>query len=819
MNARTKSDPEDRFRRPGVWTRFRLQWRLHLTQVESSYESLYEACQLAMLRFRRLKLRSVFFGIYEPDHEGRLVDHGGNRYHYRHVSVAVKNVFEELAALRMAGRRRLTEFRGDLEGSMAYHCFYTRDQLPYRVTDPDLMDRYVIHSLDLENRSNNLWMKRLFVFLCGGKLKRLARLMRWLNGARMFYTVEVRDTDPYEQIRHSFVSRRIGLIMFVSRRTDLTAGDFAPVVRHLKQIFYDSHLIRSHARAALQTADQLFLSLINLMPLAHIVHDFYEILYINPRGLELLGAREVAELNRVPLIEHIAPADRDRVLRHWEKLKASPAGTNVPLEDERFLRLDGTSFEVEVTAVKLDYFGKPALQVVFNDITERRTMEREREKSRLYDSLTGLPNRSLFLDRLEQAIVRRRERTASGEELIAVLAIDINGFRQINETFSFDVGDELLRQIATRMQSFMLPAYTLSRLTGDKFALFLSGIHSSGQAVFFTEGLMDIFRLQPFLLNGEEVPVSFNAGLTFCPMDGDSASELLSHCETALSRSRQHRRRLELYDHEMNTRTTGLLRLERELMQAIDAHEFRLHFQPQINRRSGQIEGIEALIRWQHPVRGLILPGEFIEVAEQRGLIIEIGEWVLREACKAAVRLHQEGHPDLSLSVNITPRQLTAPGFVRMVLDLLHDTEMSPRNLTLELIEREILEEDPTARNAMEQLCESGIRFHVDDFGTGHTAITYLRAFPIDAIKVDRSFVQDLERHGRLIQALVAFASNLGLKVIVEGVETEEQIEFLDRLDCHSYQGYFFARPLDFGQLEQFLKGQAQKGARSRTRT
>ncbi len=822
---------------PGFWQRMRRQWRACVSHVEPRYESLYFECQRIIQEYPELKLRSIFFGVYEENPNGPFTDDRGRRSQYRHLAVAVKWFWQERAALLMTGRRHLAEIDGAQPGSMAYDCI-TKSGLAaapdydgyLAVRDPAELNAYVERSLDLRGYadSGRRVFRDLAYVLCGRSYERLSALLRRINRANAFHTVEIRDTDLFQELGRSLGgSQLIGLMMFVSARTDVSREEIEAVALPLRRLFYDAHLMRTRAREALRVSDDIFLNLTKLLPLPQLVHDGQRILYMNPRGLEFFGVKTVEELNADRrVLEYVHPAYRARVQVRMRSLLNDPMGRILPLREEQFLRIDGSTADVEVAAAKVNWFGHDAIQVVFSDIGERKRVEEERERSRLYDSLTGLANRSLFLDRLDQAVARaaRRPEVAAMDTatnvggMIATLYIDIDNFREINDLFRFPAGDELLRAIADRMQQFVPQAFTLSRLSGDKFGVFLPGIHDTAQAVFFAEGLQDLFRLKPFEVGGEEIPVTFSAGLAFYPMDGRSAGELLSHAEIALARAKLHKNHVQLFNAEMNRRTARLFETEKALIRAMGRGDedgespdgrFVLYYQPQIDVEDRTVRGVEALIRWMHPVHGLIPPGEFIDLAEERGLILEIGEWVLEEACRCLQAAGETAHPPVELSVNVTPRQLVHPDFAAMVQRIVRRTGFDAGRLKLEIVERGIVGDDDAAPvlRVMRELTAVGIRFHVDDFGVGGAALTYVRRFPIDTIKIDRSFVENINEDERIVRGLVAFAENLGFDVIVEGVETDEQLEFFRSLGCRYYQGYLFAKPMVAEECEKFVMG------------
>lgn len=788
-------------------TRLYRQFRLHFAGVESRYDSLYLACLDAIRTQRQLRLRSIFFGVYEEDHEGPLQEVEGRRLRYAHIAVAVRGWFEDLLARRMAGFSRIAEMPGDHPGSMA-DVFLQRSAAAewLRFTDESEMDDLVVQSLALGDAPRPGqrvgWLRRIALFSHARNPRRLARRLRKINGARTFLTLAVRDSDPQLEIAVERRARLIGLIMFVSERSDLDAAEVEAAAAPLRALFYDAHLMRLRAREALRASDRIFRALVEMMPFAHVLHDGRKLLYANPRALELFGASSVDQLNQRSLLDYVHADYRSLAQARMTELLEGEEGASVPPREMRFLRLDGRGFEVETYGVRIDYFGRPAVELLVLDITERKRIEDEREKRRLYDALTGLPNQTLFLDRLEMELHRRRDGQIPGR--IAVIQLDLDDFAEINERYSFSAGDLVMQQSAARITVQLGGGEQTARLAGDSFALYLE-VADIQQALVFTQGLQDIFRLQPALVGADEIPLSFSAGISFYPEDGAEAQQLLFNSELALQSRPRAANALMVYRPELSAERSSTLEINRRMLQALSSRELEFHYQPQVDLNSGRVVGVEALLRWRRADGQIVGPTEFILAAEERGLIVDIGEWALQAACEQAVLWREQGL-EIVVAVNIAPAQLEAPGFPELVEDTLKRSGLRSQDLCLEIVERGILSDHESVRQAMERLQRTGVRFHIDDFGVGKSALAYLRRFPVEAIKIDRSFTLEFDRQAQFIRALVAFAHNLDLNVIVEGVETEAQAAFFRALSCSCMQGYLFARPMPAEAIADFCR-------------
>lgn len=433
------------------------------------------------------------------------------------------------------------------------------------------------------------------------------------------------------------------------------------------------------------------------------------------------------------------------------------------------------------------------------EISDRQRIEDQLVHSAFHDKLTGLPNRALFMDRLEHAIERTKRRE---DYLFAVLFLDLDRFKVVNDSLGHMVGDQLLLAIASRIKACLRSSDTVARLGGDEFTILLEDINDVSDAKRLANRIQEELML-PFNLSGHEVFTTASIGIALSATGYDLPEQLLRDADTALYRAKARGKACyEVFDKAMHACAIALLQLENDLWRAIERQEFRIHYQPIISLKSGKINGFEALVRWQHPDRGLIYPIEFIPMAEETGLIIPIGWWVLREACRQ-IHLWQEqfpASPPLTISVNISSKQFSQHDLSAQIEQMLQEINLDPRTLKLELTESAIMANAESANVMLSQLRHLGVQLYMDDFGTGYSSLSYLHRFPIDTLKIDRSFVSRRsvdDENSEIVRTIITLAHNLRIHVSAEGVETTEQLDLLRALKCEYAQGYFFSKPLD----------------------
>jgi diguanylate cyclase (GGDEF)-like protein/PAS domain S-box-containing protein len=526
-------------------------------------------------------------------------------------------------------------------------------------------------------------------------------------------------------------------------------------------------------------------------------------LSVNKALCNLVGYSE-DELLALDLQKVTHPEDLDSMLADTYRIALGITVTQTC--ERRFIHKDGKEVwsVVSMSSVQ-DENGLPLhfiLQV--QDITERKQAEKQLQHAAFYDSLTSLPNRARFIENLEDALYRSR---TLPNHLVAVLFLDLDRFKNINDSLGHVVGDQLLQAVAGRLQYCVRTADTVSRFGGDEFAVLLDGIGSFLEAMEIAARILkEIGR--PYRLSGYDVATSASVGITLSTIGYSNTEEFLRDADTAMYRAKeQGKGRFEIFDKYMHARAMTRLKLENDLRYALEREELAVYYQPIVNLKSGTLSGFEALIRWEHPERGIISPSEFIPVAEDTDLIIPIGQWVLREACRQ-VRKWQLAFPfesPLTVSVNLSGKQFKQPDLVESIKQILYQTEMPAECLRLEITETVIMENAEEATTMLRQLRSVGVQLSIDDFGTGYSSLSYLHRFPVNVLKIDRSFVSrmsvDQESLG-IVETVIALASKLKMEVVAEGIETGEQSHVLRDLDCKYGQGYLYSKPLDRHDIE-----------------
>ncbi|WP_447972090.1 putative bifunctional diguanylate cyclase/phosphodiesterase [Nitrospira sp. Kam-Ns4a] len=440
------------------------------------------------------------------------------------------------------------------------------------------------------------------------------------------------------------------------------------------------------------------------------------------------------------------------------------------------------------------------------EIAERKRAEECLNSLAHYDPLTGLPNRRLFAELLSQSLARARR---AGHNL-ALLFLDLDRFKLINDTLGHTVGDQLLKAVAGRLTAALRASDIVSRLGGDEFTIILEDVGTSEDVARIAQKLLDALAL-PYPLSGHEVFTGGSIGIAMFPADSADRDGLINSADIAMYAAKEHGGAFQFYSADMNVRAFERLTLETGLRYALARGEFQLFYQPLVDFRSGAIVGVEALLRWRHPERGLLSPDTFIALAEETGLIIPIGEWVLRTACRQARIWQQEGFT-LRMAVNLSRRQLQQKNLVETVARILKDTELDPRALELELTESQLIQDADRAIPMLKALHRMGIRISIDDFGSEYSSLGYLKRLPITTLKIDESFVRDIVTNGSdasIARAIITLAHCLNLNVIAEGVETEGQAALLRSQHCNEMQGYYFSRPVDGETFRALLRERA----------
>lgn len=446
------------------------------------------------------------------------------------------------------------------------------------------------------------------------------------------------------------------------------------------------------------------------------------------------------------------------------------------------------------------------------DITALKQANRQMENLALFDSLTGLANRRLFIDRLHQSILNARRHNS----VAALFFLDLDQFKRINDTLGHHAGDELLLTVAERLKTCVRKQDTVARLGGDEFTILLNNIADTDKIAGIAKQILKALK-EPVKLGKHEVIVSTSIGITLAPTDSTCSETLMKNADLALYMAKENGRDgYYFFTEDLNIRANRLLHIENELRTAIQNGDFHLHYQPQINLKTGEISSVEALIRWKHPEKGDIPPSEFISIAEDTGLIVPIGEWVLRNACSQIKALQELTGKELRVAVNLSPRQFNDPKLESIVADALAYSDLPANNLEIEVTESMLMHDIDTVIGQLNKIKSTGSTITIDDFGSGYSSLSYLKSLPVDILKVDQEFVTDIPddlNAMEIASAVIAVAHKLNLKVIAEGVENIDQRDFLVINKCDYAQGYFFSKPLSFEELSSFFINHARKSA------
>ncbi len=567
---------------------------------------------------------------------------------------------------------------------------------------------------------------------------------------------------------------------------------------------------RQAAEAALKASQEKFAKAFHSSPDAITIteRDSGRYIEVNEGFCRLTGYRpeEVIGKNALDLNVWAYPEERERMV---ELVRSEGRAYHLEMHGQH---RDGSIRLVEVSVEPIELNNAPCLLLNARDISELKEAQAQVRHLAYHDPLTNLPNRALLMDRLTQQIALLKRHNLHG----ALLFLDLDHFKHINDSLGHPVGDAVLKMVTARLEASVRLEDTVARLGGDEFVVLISGLEGSRTEVNrqvrqVAEKLRGLLA-EPMLLDGHRLQVTPSIGIALVPAHGDNPTDLLKRADIALYRAKDSgRNTTQVFRRSMQEAASERLRLESDLRLALARGEFELYFQPQVDARDGSVIGSEALLRWSHPTLGPQSPAQFIQVLEESGLILEVGAWVLSEACHAASRMMRDGlvgRDAFQLCVNISPRQFRQNDFVERVERCLEQSQLPPSMLKLEITEGIVIHNLDDTIAKMLRLKKLGLSFAMDDFGTGYSSLTYLKRLPVDVLKIDQSFVRDATsdpNDAEIVRAIVAMARSLNLEVIAEGVEQQEQLEFLMQQGCHQYQGYLFSRPVPLQEFHQLL--------------
>lgn len=547
-----------------------------------------------------------------------------------------------------------------------------------------------------------------------------------------------------------------------------------------------------------QESEGRYRSLVEMSPDLIAVYSRGKLDYINEAGCKLFKAESQEELIGQP-ISKLIPADILAQIKNRELTIDENFEEKLWFEFKA-VQLDGKEIDVEMSAMPILYEGRMAEQIVGRDLTQRKKAEKTIKYMAYYDVLTGLPNRNMVRKHLNNALKK------GGQEL-AVLFLDLDRFKIINDTKGHRVGDLLLKVVAVRLKNAVGNTGLVSRQGGDEFIILLKGLNKES-VVQVAERILNEFS-EGIVVENQEFYVTPSIGISMAPEDGKDEETLIKHADTAMYLAKERgKNNYQFYTNQLHGLSSRKMELENGLRKALEQNQLMLHYQPQVSLETGKIIGVEALVRWQHPENGIISPAEFIPLAEETGLIVPLGKWVLENAAAQNKSWQRNGLSQFPISVNISVRQLQEDRFIDTVKEILEETELEPRYLDLEITESVMQNSEKTA-TILNELKELGVTLAIDDFGTGYSSLSLLKHLPIDKIKIDKSFVDDIIHHsnqGAMVKTIIDMGHNLQFHVVAEGVEELEQVEFLMRNGCRVGQGYYFSRPLAAEAIEELLK-------------
>lgn len=525
--------------------------------------------------------------------------------------------------------------------------------------------------------------------------------------------------------------------------------------------------------------------------------------YLNQAGRKLLGLSNIQKIEgsrlddfltpsmSKKLIEDVFPGVSQDGLWHGETLLINKENNKIPVALQMLAHYD-TDGEIEY------------LSMMARDISERKRFESELQYRATHDGLTGLPNRFFLIERFRTAL----ETAQRESHFVAVLFLDMDNFKRINDNLGHAAGDMLLKQVARRFRGCLRPNDMVARHGGDEFTILLENLERPENAISVLGKLRDEFD-RPMLIGSHELYATFSTGIAVYPYDGDNVEDLLRHADIAMYKAKSSgTNQYSFYAPDMDASGHELLSIEADLRHALQNQAFELHYQPQINAVDGRMTGVEALIRWRHPERGLMSPDEFVPLLESSGLIVSVGEWVLDEACRMHQKLRETGYGHLHVSVNVSATQFNDEDLLNKIERIMQQNAMPPQALVLEITENVLMRNPDDAAVILQKLHDIGVRIAIDDFGTGYSSLAYLKHFPLNVLKIDRTFVNELNDQSgdaAIIEASISLAQKLGLEVVAEGVETSQQLLFLQNRECHLVQGFYMSHPLPEQELFDLL--------------
>ena len=607
-------------------------------------------------------------------------------------------------------------------------------------------------------------------------------------------------------------------LQILSASTDqLAEGDYAvgktiprdayilDEIQHLIQNFQNMSRAISSREKLLRESEKQYRGLVENSPDAIIVHNQNQIVYINDAARKLYKVKDDEEIINTPLLKIVHPVSQPMVASRLKSIINAKRMTVLPLAEQKHVKFDGSIFDAEVLTSSIFFEGKFEAQTIVRDISHRKYEEERLKYYASHDFLTDLPNRFFFEEVLRHTLAKINRTKTIG----AILYLDIDQFKTINDTHGHAIGDAVLQETAIRLRSVVRAEDIIARLAGDEFVILLETIQDAANAAQVAEAILHAFS-EPFIFDDIRVTVSFSVGISLFPRDGDNVTELLQLADAAMYKAKDEgKNRAKFYSSDMREQTEERVKIISYLQYALEKDEFFLVYQPQFDGNNGRCIGAEALIRWNHPKLGTLRPGKFIGLAEETGLILPIGDWVLKTACEQA-NIWQEmvGNDNFHVAVNLSNLQLKQPNIIDNLENILNKTSVNPSLMEIELLENIVFQNPEQAIGQLFRLKSLGIKLAIDDFGTGYSMLGYLARFPFDHLKIDQRLAPNIlsePKESAIVSGIVSISQELGLTVIAEGIETKAQLDFYRQLGCDYFQGWYYSREVSADDVTKLL--------------
>ena len=578
-------------------------------------------------------------------------------------------------------------------------------------------------------------------------------------------------------------------------------------VQHLSLNFQNMSRAISTREKLLRESEKQYRGLVESSPDAIIVHNHNQIIYINDAARELYKVQDDEQIINKPLLVVIHPISQPMAASRLKSIYNSNQTNILPLAEQKHIRFDRSVFDAETITSSIFFEGSYQAQTIVRDISRRKHEEERLKYLASHDYLTDLPNRFFFEEVLQRTLAKIKRTKTTG----AILYLDIDHFKSINDSYGHAIGDAIIKETATRLRATLREEDIIARIGGDEFVILLDTIQDTANAAQTSEAILQAFS-KPFQVNEKELTVSFSIGMTIFPKDSNNAAKLLQFADTAMYKAKDEgKNRAKFYSSDMREQTEERIQIISYLQYACEKNELFLVYQPQYDAETNRCIGVEALLRWNHPKLGVVSPGRFIDLAEETGLILPIGEWVFKTACEQSARWQAIAPDDFHVAINLSNLQLKQPKIFEQLEKIISTTHVNPAMLEIELLENIVFQNPEQAITQLFKLKALGVKLAIDDFGTGYSMLGYLARFPFDHIKLDQRIAPNIlsdPKEAAIVSGIISISQQLGLTVIAEGIETKTQLDFYRSLGCNYFQGWHFSRAVDADAITEILQKQ-----------